>query len=443
MGHSLDGHFSYGRLLRFTGPSVIMMVFVSIYGVVDGIFVSNFVGKTPFAAVNLIFPCLMIFAALGFMVGTGGSALIGKTLGEGDSERAERLFTMLIALSAVGALVLSAVGIVFLRPIAALLGAEGAMLEDCVTYGRVLLIGLPAFILQNEFQSFFVTAGKPRLGLFVTVAAGMTNIVLDALFVAVFRWGLVGAALATALSQAVGGVLPLFYFIRGGDSLLRFRRFTVEWGAVRHVCVNGSSELMTNLSMSLVNMLYNVRLLAMAGENGIAAYGVIMYVNFVFVSVFIGYAVGCAPPVSFHFGAGNRAELRSLLRKSLVLLSVAGVVLTGIAFLTAAPLSGVFVGYDDALYEMTLRAFRLYALSFLLAGLNIFGSAYFTALSDGLVSALLAFSRTLVLQLAALYLLPLWWGLDGIWLAMTVAELGALVITTVFLWRERRHGVLQ
>lgn len=443
MGHSLDGHFSYGRLLRFTGPSVIMMVFVSIYGVVDGIFVSNFVGKTPFAAVNLIFPCLMIFAALGFMVGTGGSALIGKTLGEGDSERAERLFTMLIALSAVGALVLSAVGIVFLRPIAALLGAEGAMLEDCVTYGRVLLIGLPAFILQNEFQSFFVTAGKPRLGLFVTVAAGMTNIVLDALFVAVFRWGLVGAALATALSQAVGGVLPLFYFIRGGDSLLRFRRFTVEWGVVRRVCVNGSSELMTNLSMSLVNMLYNVRLLAMAGENGIAAYGVIMYVNFVFVSVFIGYAVGCAPPVSFHFGAGNRAELRSLLRKSLVLLSVAGVVLTGIAFLTAAPLSGVFVGYDDALYEMTLRAFRLYALSFLLAGLNIFGSAYFTALSDGLVSALLAFSRTLVLQLAALYLLPLWWGLDGIWLAMTVAELGALVITTVFLWRERRHGVLQ
>ncbi len=443
MSHSLDGHFSYGRLLRFTGPSVVMMVFVSIYGVVDGIFVSNFVGKTPFAAVNLIFPCLMIFAALGFMVGTGGSALIGKTLGEGDGERAKRLFTMLITLSAVGAVALSVVGIVFLRPIASLLGAEGAMLEDCVTYGRVLLIGLPAFILQNEFQSFFVTAGKPRLGLFVTVAAGMTNIVLDALLVAVFRGGLVGAALATVLSQAVGGVLPLLYFGRRNTSLLGFCRFTVEWQAVWRVCLNGSSELMTNLSMSLVNMLYNVRLLAMAGENGIAAYGVIMYVNFVFISVFIGYAVGCAPPVSFHFGAGNRGELRSLLRKSLVLLSVAGAVLTVIAFLTAAPLSGVFVGYDDALYDMTLRAFRLYALSFLLAGLNIFGSAYFTALNNGLVSAVLAFSRTLVLQLAALYLLPLWWGLDGIWLAMVVAELGSLVMTTAFLWRARRRGALR
>ncbi|MBR2406473.1 MAG: MATE family efflux transporter [Clostridia bacterium] len=439
----LDGHFSYGRLLRFTVPSVVMMIFVSIYGVIDGIFVSNFVGKTPFAAVNLIFPFLMVFSALGFMIGTGGSALVGKTLGEGENDRANRLFSMLLGVSLVGAVVLTVLGLLFLRPIAALLGAEGEMLECCVTYGRILMIVLPAFVLQNEFQSFFVTAGKPRLGLAVTVAAGVTNIVLDALFVAVFRWGLEGAAWATALSQTVGGVLPLFYFGRRNSSLLRLCRFTFDGGALLRVCTNGSSELMNNLSMSLVSMLYNVQLLRLAGENGIAAYGVVMYVNFIFVSVFIGYAVGSAPPVSFHFGAGNRPELRSLLRKSVLLLAVAGVLLTALALLLAPALSGVFVGYDRELYQMTLRAFQLCSLSFLVSGINIFGSSYYTALNNGLVSALLSFSRTLVFQLAALYLLPLWWGLDGIWLAGPASELLCLVMTAAFLVHARRRGALR
>ncbi len=439
----LGGHFTYRRLLKFTVPSVVMMVFVSIYGVVDGIFVSNFVGKTPFAAVNLIFPFLMAVSSLGFMVGTGGSALIGKTLGEGENDRADRLFSMLLGVSFGVSLVIAVLGLIFLRPIAALLGAEGEMLECCVVYGRILVIALPAFVLQNEFQSFFVTAGKPRLGLVFTIAAGVTNMVLDALFIAVFRWGLVGAALATALSQAVGGLLPLTYFSRRNQSLLHLCRFNIDGGALLRVCTNGSSELMNNLSMSLVSMLYNAQLLRLAGENGIAAYGVLMYVNFIFISVFIGYAVGSAPPVSFHFGAANRPELNSLLRKSLVLMVVTGVVLAAIAFISAPVLSGVFVGYDQELYEMTLRAFRIYAASFIVAGVNIFGSSYFTALNNGLVSAVLSFSRTLVFQLSALYLLPLWWGLDGIWMAGPASELLCLGVTVVFLAHARYKGVLR
>ena len=441
--HALDGHFTYGRLLRFVGPSVVMMVFVSIYGVVDGIFVSNFVGKTPFAALNLIFPCLMVFSTIGFMVGTGGSALIGKTLGEGENERAKALFTMLIAAASMAAVAVALLGYLFMPHIATLLGAEGEMHFYAVLYGRVLTLGLPAFVLQNVFQSFFVTAGKPRLGLVVTVAAGLTNIVLDALFVAAFRWGLVGAAAATVMSQAVGGVLPLLYFARKNGSLLRLSRFRFERYALWHTCVNGSSELMSNLSMSLVSMLYNVQLLRLAGENGVAAYGVVMYVNFIFISVFIGYAVGGAPPVSFHFGAGGRGELRSLLRKGIVLMLIAGAALTALAFALAPTLSRLFVGYDKALYEMTLRAFRLYTLSFLVAGLNIFASSFFTALNNGLISALLAFSRTLVFQLAALYLLPVWLGLDGVWLAVTAAEVPSLAMAVAYLVRERRRGALR
>lgn len=440
--HALDGHFSYGRLLKFVMPSVAMMVFVSIYGVVDGIFVSNFVGKTPFAALNLIYPCLMVFATVGFMIGTGGSALIGKTLGEGESERANRLFSMLLATAGIAAAVIMTIGFVFMPQIAALLGAEGEMLHHAVVYGRTFILGLPGFVLQNVFQSLFVTAGKPRLGLAVTVAAGVTNMILDAVFVGWFRWGLVGAASATALSQAVGGILPLTYFARKNSSLLRLCRFRFEWQPIWRTCVNGSSELMSNLSMSLIVMLYNTQLLRLAGENGVAAYGVVMYVDFIFISIFIGYAVGGAPPISFHFGAGNRSELRSFLRKGLVLMSITGVLLAVTAFALAPFLSRLFVGYDAELYAMTLRAFRFYTISFLFAGINIFTSSFFTALNNGLVSALLAFSRTLVFQISALYLLPLWLGLDGVWLAITVADLPAIAMAIIFLVRERRFGAL-
>ncbi|WNX85957.1 MATE family efflux transporter [Agathobaculum sp. NTUH-O15-33] len=433
----LSDHFTYKKLLRFVLPSVVMMIFTSIYGVIDGLFVSNFVGKTPFAALNLIMPFLMMMAALGFMIGTGGSAIVAITLGEGDKERANRYFSMLVYVTLAAGLVLTVLGVAALRPIAAAMGAEGEMLENCVLYGRIILFALAPFMLQNVFQSFFVTAEKPKLGLAMTVAAGLTNIVLDYVFIVPLGWGLAGAALATALSQVVGGVAPLLYFARKNDSLLRLTRASFEGRILIKACTNGSSELMTNISMSLVNILYNFQLMSVAGEDGVAAYGVIMYVNFIFAAMFLGYAIGSAPVISYHYGAANHAELKNLFRKSLTIVALAAFTLTIVAEALAAPLATVFVGYDAGLMELTRHGFRLYALSFLMNGFNIFGSAFFTALGDGLVSALISFLRTLLFQVAAVLLLPLVFGVDGIWLAIVAAELLALLVTVWFLARKR------
>ncbi|MCI8798595.1 MATE family efflux transporter [Acetatifactor muris] len=429
----LSDHFNYGKLLRFTLPSIIMMIFTSIYGVVDGFFVSNFVGKTPFAAVNFIMPFLMILGAIGFMFGTGGSAIIAITMGAGEKEKAQRLFSLFVYLSFGCGIVIAVLGIVFIRPVGALLGAEGVMLDNCVLYGRIILAALPAFILQYEFQSFFITAEKPQLGLAVTVAAGVSNMVLDAVFVGVFRWGLVGAAAATAFSQLVGGIVPVVYFLRPNTSLLRLTRTKYDGRALLKACTNGSSELMSSISMSIVGMLYNAQLMKYAGEDGVAAYGVLMYVSMIFLAVFIGYSVGVAPVISYHYGAGNHGELKGLLRKSLILVGTFSVGMVALGEVLARPLSMIFVGYDQGLLELTLRGFLVYSFSFLFAGLAIYGSSFFTALGNGLVSALISFLRTLVFQMAAVLLLPLIWGIDGIWVSIVAAELMAAVVTILFL----------
>ena len=429
----LSDSFDYRKLLRFTFPSIIMMIFTSIYGVVDGFFVSNFVGKTSFAAVNFIMPFLMILGAVGFMFGTGGSAIIAITMGAGERERANRLFSLFVYVSAACGAIIAVLGILFIRPVAALLGAEGTMLEDCVRYGRIILTALPAFILQYEFQSFFITAEKPKLGLGVTVAAGVTNIVLDALFVGVLRWGLAGAAAATALSQAVGGVIPLLYFGRENTSRLRLTKTKYDGRILLRVCANGSSELMSNISMSVVSMLYNIQLMKYAGEDGVAAYGVLMYVNMIFLAAFIGYSVGAAPVISYHYGAGNYGELKGLLKRSLVLIGIFSVSMLVLAEGLARPLSLIFVAYDRELLDLTLRGFLIYSFSFLFAGIAVFGSSFFTALGNGLVSALISFLRTLVFQMAAVLILPLIWGIDGIWISIVAAELMAAAVTVLFL----------
>jgi len=435
----LSDHFSYGRLLRFTLPSIVMMIFTSIYGVVDGVFVSNFAGKTAFAAINLIMPYLMVFGTLGFMVGTGGTALVSMTLGMGDRKKANETFSLLIYVSLIGGVVLTVLSIAFLRPAAILLGATGQMLEDCVTYGVIVQAVLTAYIVQYAFQSFCVAAEKPNLALWMTVAAGVCNIVLDTLFVAVFRWRLVGAAAATAISQTIGGIIPVVYFWRPNGSLLRLGRAQLDWKAISRTCTNGCSELMSKLSMSLVSMLYNLQLMAYAGEDGIAAYGVIMYVNFIFIAVFIGFSVGSAPVVGFNHGAQNHAELKNLLKKSGVILTVLSLIMTIVAELLSEALSGVFVGYDAALHAMTTRGFRIYILSFLLCGFNIYGSAFFTALNNGLISAIISFVRTFICQIAAVMLLPLVLGLDGIWWSIVAAELVAVVLTIWFLIRNKNR----
>lgn len=437
----LSDHFSYKKLLRFTLPSIIMLVFTSIYGVVDGFFVSNYVGKTEFTAVNFIMPFLMILGSVGFMFGTGGGALIAKTLGEGDSKKANRTFSMVVYSSFACGVVLAILGLIFIRPVAAMLGAEGDMLENCVIYGRVILMAIPAYILQFEFQCLFATAGKPTLGLIVTVAAGVTNMVLDALFVAVFPFGLVGAAAATAISQYVGGFVPLIYFFSKNKSILRLGKTSINWKDLGQTCLNGSSELMSNISMSIVSMLYNSQLLHYAGEDGVAAYGVLMYVSLIFQAVYIGYSTGGAPIVSYHYGAQNHTELKKLLKKSLVLIGSFAVVMFTLALVLAKPLALIFVSYDEALLTLTTRAFGIFSFSFLFSGFAIFGSSFFTALNDGPVSAAISFLRTLVFQIAAVFIFPLIWQVDGIWFSIVAAEVMAVFVTVIFLFaKQKKYG---
>ncbi len=437
----LSEKFTYKKLIRFTFPSIMMMIFISIYGVVDGVFVSNFVGEVPFEAINLIMPVYMLLGAIGFMVGTGGSALVSKLLGEGDEEKASLVFSLLIYASLIVGALISAVVFVFIEPISRLLGAEGEMLDSCVLYGKILLPFMAIFILQNEFQSFLVTAERPRLGLWVTVAAGCTNIVLDALFVAVFPLGLAGAAMATAISQTVGGVIPLFYFLFSKNSVLKLGKTRFDGGAIAKTCANGSSEMMTNVSMCIVNILYNFRLMEIAGYDGLGAYSVIMYVNFIFMAIFFGYAVGSSPIVGYHYGAGNKEEIKSLKNKSVTVIAAAAVLMTVLAELFAYPLAKIFVGYNEVLLSMTTRGFMLYSLSFLVMGFNVFGSSFFTALNNGGVSAAISFSRTFLFQILAVLVLPIWLGLDGIWLAVVVAELLSIAVTAFFFVTQRsRYG---
>lgn len=429
----LSDHFSYRKLLLFTFPSVVMMIFTSVYGVVDGFFVSNFAGKTAFAAVNLIMPFLMILGTVGFMFGSGGSALIGKTLGEGDRDKANRLFTLFVCVSLIISVAMSVVSYIFLPQITTLLGGEGQLHSDAVLYGKIILLASPAYVLQFEFQSLFITAEKPKLGLIVTVVSGIANIVLDFLFVGVFKWGLVGAAVATTISQYVGGVIPLVYFARKNTSLLRFVKLEFDGKALIKACTNGSSELVNNVSMSLIGILYNIQLLKFAGENGVAAYGVMMYVSMIFAGVFFGYTIGTAPVISFHYGAQNLIELKSLLKKSLLIISAFSAAMVTSAMLLARPLAQLFVGYDLELLELTVKGFGIFSIAFAFTGFAIFGSAFFTALNDGVTSAVISFLRTLVFQIAAVILLPLILGVDGIWWSITAAELLAAIVSAVFL----------
>ncbi len=438
MAIQLSDHFTYRKLLHFVLPSIIMMVFTSIYGVVDGLFVSNFAGKTAFAAINLVMPFVMVLGGMGFMVGTGGTALVAKTLGEGDREKANRYFTMMLGFTLLFGLLLSLLGMLFIRPVALLFGATEAMLADCVTYGRIVVGFTVAFMLQNVFQSFFIAAEKPQLGLFITVAAGLANMILDALFIAGFGWGVAGAALATGISQCIGGILPLLYFARKNDSLLRITKTKLEPKPILKACANGSSELMSNISSSFVSVLYNWQLLKFIGEDGVSAYGVLMYVQFVFIAIYIGYSIGSAPIVSYNYGAEEHRELRNLLKKSSMLMGSAGVVLTVLAMVLSRPLAQVFVGYDENLFRLTTHAFRVFAFSFLLAGFDIFASGFFTALNNGLVSAIISFMRTLVFQTLCVLILPLLFDTDGIWWAIAVAELCAFLISLGFLFAQRK-----
>ena len=434
----LSDHFSYSKLIKFTLPTIAMMIFTSIYGVVDGVFVSNCVGSDAFAAVNLIMPIIMILGSVGFMIGTGGSAIVSKTLGEGKKEKANEYFSMLVYLCVVSGVILSVIGIIFTGPIAVLLGAKGSIAKDCVTYGRTVFFMLTGLFLQNAFQSFLVVAEKPKLGLFVTLLAGFTNMFLDFLFVYVLRFGVFGAALATGISQFVGSVIPIIYFAGGKNNVLKLTKCRFNKDIIIKTCINGSSEMVTNMSMSLVNILYNMQLMKYIGTNGVVAYGIIMYVGFIFVGTYMGYAVGSAPVISYHYGAGNKDELKNLFKRSLTIIIVSFVVMTLIAEIIAGYLAGIFVSYDNNLLELTTEAIRIYAVSYLISGINIFASSFFTALNNGVVSAVISFMRMFVFQIVMILLLPVVLGISGIWTAVIAAEVLSVVISVMFLVKNRK-----
>lgn len=433
----LSEHFTYSKLLRFTFPSIIMMIFTSIYSVIDGLFVSNFAGKTALAAINIIYPFIMAVGALGFMMGTGGSALVGRLLGEGEKEKANKTFSLIVYTTAIAGLLLSALAFLLVPTVSRLFGASGQLLDYCILYGRICFLSMPCFMLQNVFQCFFITAEKPRLGLGVVLSAGITNMVLDFLFVAVFGLGLKGAAIATVCGEIIGGLVPILYFAGRNHSLLRLGRTSFDAGSILKTCTNGSSELMTELSSSVVTVLYNTQLMKIAGENGVAAYSTIMYVNFIFVAIFLGYSLGSAPIISFHYGAGNHDELKNMRKKSLRLIAVWGIGMTIISHIFALPFARFFVGYDSELLAMTIHGFRIYAFVYLLNGFNIFGSSFFTALNNGMVSATISLLRTLVFEVICILLLPVFFGIDGIWSAVLVAEALALCVTSFFLITKR------
>ncbi len=439
MNIQLSDHFTYQKIFRFVLPSIGMMVFTSIYGVVDGFFISNFAGKTAFASINLVMPFIMILAGIGFMIGTGGTALVSKYLGQKEEKRANECFTMMVVVVIVSGIIVSLLGIIFMRKISYFLGATEEMIEDCVIYGQIVIAFNMPYMLQNVFQSFMIAAEKPKLGLKVTVLSGVTNMVLDALFVGIFKWGVAGAAIATGTSQCVGGFGPLIYFARENDSRLRLVKTKLELEPILQAAGNGSSELMSNISSSLVGAVYNYQLMKYIGENGVSTYGVLMYVQFIFVAIYVGYAIGCAPIVSYHYGAENHDEVKNMLHKSITAMSILGIILAISAFSLSGVLAKIFVGYDAELLELTIHAFKLFSLSFLFSGLNIYTSSFFTALNNGVISAAVSFIRTLIFQMSFVLFLPLLLGTDGIWLSSIFAEIAAFIVSFIFLVIERKE----
>ncbi len=431
----LSDHFTYKKLLKFTMPSIAMMIFTSIYGIVDGFFVSNFAGDIPFKAVNLIMPFLMILGTVGFMFGTGGTAIVAKTFGEGENKKANEYFSLFVYVTLALGILFAVIGFIFMPQVSSLLGAEGKILENCILYGRIIVMALPFLISQFLFQGFFVAAERPKMGLYVTLAAGFTNMILDAILVLLLplEYKLIGAAIATALSQTVGGIIPLIYFFSKNSSLLRIGKTKLYFKAILRACINGSSEFMSNVSMNIVGMLYNLQLLKYLGDDGIAAYGVMMYVGMIFAGTFFGYSIGSAPVISYHDGAKNYKELKNVLKKSLIIIGITGLVMIFVGIVLARPLAYIFVSYSDTLMDMTTNGFRIYAICFPFMGFAIYGSSFFTALNDGLTSALISFLRTLIFQIGAVLLLPLIWKENGIWASVVVAEIMAVVFTFLFM----------
>ncbi|MBE6045790.1 MAG: MATE family efflux transporter [Clostridiales bacterium] len=435
----LSDHFTYRRLFAFVLPTIANMIFLSIYGIVDGLFISNFVGKVAFAAVNVTFPIFSVLGVFGLMIGTGGAAIIGKNLGEQESEKANGYFSFFVYICIAVGIVMAVLGVFILRPAIEIIGVEERMVRDCMVYGIIGMITVPCYMLQFLFQILFVTAEKPRLGFWITVIAGLANIVLDFFMIVVFHWGVAGASIATGISEVVGGIVPLIYFSRPNDSLLRIGRPRVEFRALRKACTNGLSEFVSTISESVVTMLYNFQLLRLAGADGVAAFGVMQYCTFIFFAVFAGYNMGVQPLFSYNFGADNRVEMKNLFKKSMILMEGGGLMMFAILVIFARPLVSIFIGYDAGLVDMSVHGMRIYALIFITCGINIFVTGMFTALNNGVVSAFIATVRVVICEIGSVMILPIFFGLNGVWFSASVAEVGSIIPVIIFVVTLRKR----
>ena len=434
----LSDHFTYKKLIRYSIPMIGVLILTSIYGVVDGLFISNVEGDIAFSAVNLILPGVMMFSSIGFMMGSGGAAIVSKTLGEGKKEKASQYFSMIVYFLIIIGIVCAILGCILTKQISSLLGASEKMEKYCIEYGRVLFLFLPFMMLQYMFQSFFAVAEKPNVGLLITLCAGITNAIGDYLLIVVFRLGITGAAVASGASMVVGSVPAIIYFAFKKDLKFKLVPTKFDWKALGHTMSNGSSEMVTNISMSFVNMLYNAQLMKYYGENGVSAYGVIMYVGFIFSGCYMGVSQAVAPVVGYNYGASNEEELKNVFKKSLIILAVMAIFLTGSAEALSKPLAYVLFSHNEELLKLTTYAIRLYAIGYTISWINIFGSAFFTGLNNGLVSAIISFGRMLVFQLATIFILPLIFDSTGLWLAMPVSEVFSLIVTVTFFITMRK-----
>ncbi len=432
MDIKLSDHFDYNRLIRFTAPSIFMMIFASIYSVVDGFFVSNYVGNIQFASLNLIFPFIMVLSAFGFMFGAGGSALVALTFGSGDDKKANEIFSLIIYTVLIVSTSFAIIGYIVTPQVAKLLGASEEMLPYCILYARISFIGMPFFMLQNAFQTFMITAERPTFGFLITVAAGITNMILDFVFMGVLHMGLGSAAAATVLGQIVGGFIPLIYFIFPNTSKLRLCKTRFMGYALLKTITNGSSEFLSNVSASIVNMLYNFQLMKFAGELGVSAFGIIMYTNFIFVGVFFGYSMGASPIAGYNLGAENYEELQNVFKRSIRLITIVSIAMTCISELAAKPLTMIFASSQPELLAIAVPAMRIYALSYLFCGFNIFSSSFFTAMNNGKVSAIISSLRLFLFQLVFILVLPIFLGINGIWGTIIAAEVCSLAVTIYF-----------
>lgn len=436
MNIELAGHYGYRRIVGSVLPSIGMVLITSIYSIVDGFFVANFAGKTGFAAINLTFPAIMMIGSLGLMIGTGGAALVAKIKGEGYPQKANRVFSMLVQFGVALGVVLGVALAIAAPAVARWLGADEPMMEDCILYIRLNMIGMPGFVLQCAFQSFYMAAEKPQLGTLMSAVAGVTNIVLDAVLVWALGMGVTGAAIATAAGCTIGGLFPVYYFAsRHNKGSLRIVPTRIIWPYIGKACTNGLSEYVGSIAMNIVTICYNLQLMHYIGEDGVSAYGVVMYIAFIFAAVFIGYNIGITPVIGYHYGARDISEQRSLFHKTIIIISILGILMTITAELFAGQLAHIFVGHDTELTELTIHGMRLNLLAFLICGINMFVSALFTGLNNGYVSATASFARTLVFEMICVWLLPSIWGIDGIWVAWPIAEVLALLLCTLLVIR--------